>query len=102
MYARIVMAEIDPGRLNEAVQRWHESVAPSAQQQPGFRGARLLIDRGTGKVLSMTQWEAAPDISRSIDWNQGQLAKFAALVLIPPRVEEGYEVVAEVTAPTGD
>jgi heme-degrading monooxygenase HmoA len=69
-------------------------VAPSVQQQKGFKSARLLVQRQTGQVLSMGLWETEADFLATVEWNQEQIAKFASLMAAPP-VVEGYEVAAE-------
>ena len=45
MYARVVSGSIPPEHLDEAIQLWRTTVAPSVQQRKGFRSARLLVDR---------------------------------------------------------
>jgi steroid delta-isomerase-like uncharacterized protein len=94
-YARLVTGQIAPDKLDEAIRLWQESVAPSVKQQKGFKSARLLVERKTGKVASMGLWETEADFQGTVEWNQAQLAKFAGLFTVPPSVE-GYEVVAEV------
>jgi hypothetical protein len=95
MYARVVSGPIAPDKIDEAIQLWRTTVVPSARQQNGFKGARLLVDRKAGKVLSMGLWETQPDVQRSVEWNQGQISAFAGLLSAPPAVEEGYELAAE-------
>jgi len=70
-------------------------VLPSVQQQKGFKGVRLLVDRKNGKVASLGLWEAEADFQATIEWNQGQVGKFAGLFTMPPEVG-GYEVVVAV------
>ena len=95
MYARVVTAQISPGKLEEAIQLWRDAVAPTVKQQKGFKSARLLVERKTGKVTSMGLWETEADLLASVEWNQDQLAKFASLFNAPPSVEH-YEVAGEV------
>jgi heme-degrading monooxygenase HmoA len=95
MYARLVKGQIAPDRLEAAIRLWRESVAPSVRQQKGFKSARLLVERTTGKIASMGLWETEADFQNTVEWNQAQVAKFAGLFSVPPSVE-GYEVVAEV------
>jgi heme-degrading monooxygenase HmoA len=96
VYARVVRGEIPTDRLDEAIRLWQESVGPSAKRQSGFRGARLMVDRNAGKVLSIGLWESEPKVWESVGWNQEQIAKFAALFSGPPTVEEDYELAAEI------
>lgn len=94
MYARLVTGLISPNRMDEAIQLWREEVLPSVQRQAGFRSVRLLVDRKAGKIASMGLWETEADFQSTVDWNQGQVAKFAGLFSAPPEVG-GYEVVVE-------
>jgi heme-degrading monooxygenase HmoA len=95
MYARLVAGSIPPDKLDEAIQLWRDSVLPSVQQQQGFRSVRLLVDRKNGKIASLGLWETEADFQATVEWNQGQVAKFAGLFTTPPDVG-GYEVVVEV------
>ena len=94
MYARLVTGAIAPDKLDEAIRLWQETVAPSVRQQPGFKGARLLVQRKTGKVASMGLWEAEANLQSTVEWNQEQIARFAGFFTAPPNVEH-YELVAE-------
>lgn len=94
MYARLITGLIPADRMDEAIQLWREEVLPSVQRQAGFRSVRLLVDRKAGKIASMGLWEIEADFQETVDWNQGQVAKFAGLFSAPPEVG-GYEVVVE-------
>ena len=95
MYARLVTGTIPPDKLDQAIQLWRDTVLPSVQQQKGFKGVRLLVDRTNGKIASLGLWETEADFQATVAWNQGQVAKFADLFTLPP-VVSGYEVVVEV------
>lgn len=95
VHARLVRGEIPADKIDEAIRLWQESVAPSASRQPGFRGARLLVDRNAGKVVSIGLWDSELELRQSVGWNQGQIARFAALLSGPPEIEESYELAAE-------
>jgi heme-degrading monooxygenase HmoA len=93
MYARVVTAHFEPEKADEIVQMWREFVAPSASQQAGFQGARLFLDRESGEVLSMGLWESRAHFEATVEWNQGQIGQFAAL--ISGTQVRGYDLVAE-------
>ena len=94
MYARLVSGSVPPNRLEDAIQLWRNSVLPSVQQQKGFKSVRLLVDRKNGKIASLGLWETEADFQATVEWNQGQVAKFAGFFSTPPDVG-GYEVVIE-------
>jgi heme-degrading monooxygenase HmoA len=95
LYARLVTGSIASDKLDQAIRLWRDSVAPSVRQQKGFKSARLLVERKTGKIASLGLWETEADVQGTVEWNQGQIAKFAGMFSAPPLVEH-YEVVAEV------
>jgi len=94
-YARIVTATTSPSRVEEAVELWQEVVLPSVQQQRGFKGVRLLVDRTNGKIVSIGLWESEADFLATVAWNEDQIARFTSFLETPP-VVEGYEVVVDI------
>ena len=97
MYARLVSGRLKTEMLDDAIQLWRESVAPSARRITGFHSARLMVDRKTGKVVSLGLWEKEADYRNSANWNSMQLEKFASMFIDPPAVD-GYEVAAETSS----
>ena len=61
MYARVTTLQISPYRLEEAIGVLREQVAPAIQQQKGFKGYWMMVDRGTGKSINITLWEEEAD-----------------------------------------
>lgn len=61
MYARITTTQMSPYRLDEAVSLVRDQLVPAAQQQEGFKGYLMLIDRGTGKNIFITLWQEETD-----------------------------------------
>lgn len=45
MHARVITSQFKPGKTDEAVAVWKDSVAPSLKQTKGFKGAYLVGDR---------------------------------------------------------
>jgi len=97
MHARVVTAQIQPGKMEEAVGIYRDSVVPAAKQQKGFKGALLLTDPNTGKGISIALWETEADMQagEASGYFQEQIAKFAAVFAAPP-VTEHYEVSLQV------
>ena len=97
MHARLVTVQIQPGKIDEAISIYRDTVMPAAKQQKGFKGATLLTDRDTGKGVSVTLWETEADMTatEASGWWQEQIAKFAAALAAPP-VREHYEVSVQV------
>jgi heme-degrading monooxygenase HmoA len=82
-----------PGKMDEAIGIYRDSVAPAAMQQKGCKGVYLLTDRKTGKGISVALWETESDMTagESSGYYQQQLAKFKDIFGAPP-VREAYEV----------
>ncbi len=57
MFARVSTYQGDPGRIDEGLEHARKNIVPRAQQLDGFRGLYYLIDRESGKALSITLWE---------------------------------------------
>ena len=57
MFARVTTTQYSPYRLDEAIHIAREHTLPAAQQQTGFKGYLMLVDRSTGKGITITLWE---------------------------------------------
>jgi quinol monooxygenase YgiN len=93
-HVRMVTAQVKPGKLEEAVEVWRTTIAPSAREQKGFVSARMLVDREANRVRSIGVWESEADFQASVPWTQGHLARFAGLFEAPP-VTDHFDLVAE-------
>jgi hypothetical protein len=94
MFARLTTAETKIARIAKLVKIYEESVVPAAKKQKGYCGAYLLIDRKTGKGVSVTLWDCEGDAlaNEKNRYYQEQLVKFMNILTKPP-IREGYEVV---------
>lgn len=93
MYARMVTGQYQPGKIDEGVQIFLNSILPAARQQPEYKGAMALVDRTTGKAIAIGLRETAADMqaTETSGYLQEQFAKVAPLVVGAPVVEV-YEV----------
>jgi heme-degrading monooxygenase HmoA len=93
MNARVTIVQILPGKMDEAIGIYRDSVVPAARQQKGCQGVYLLTDRNTGKGISISLWDTEADMTtgESSGYYQQQLAKFKDIFGAPP-VREAYEV----------
>ena len=97
MHARVLITQFQPGKMDEAINLYRDSVVPAAKQQQGFKGALLLADRNTGKAISVAMWETEADMKagEASGYLQEQIAKFSAIFAAPPTTER-YEVSLQV------
>ena len=95
MYVRLMTAQVHPGKIEEALRLYHESVGPAIRGQPGFKSALLLIDRNTCKSITLILWESEADLRAGEASNsfQQQIAQVAHVFSSTP-AREVYEVSA--------
>jgi heme-degrading monooxygenase HmoA len=93
MYTRATIVQIRTDKLEEAIAIYRDSVVPAAKQQAGFHDAILLLDRNTGKGISLTFWNTVAEMEagEGSGYYQQQLAKFKDIFTAAP-IREQYEV----------
>ncbi len=96
MHAQVVRVELQPGKIDEAISVFLDSILPAVRDQKGFVSARLLADREDSRVIGTTLWETEADVEAiaTSGFFQEQVAKMASIVSGPPE-REVYEVVVE-------
>jgi heme-degrading monooxygenase HmoA len=94
MWASVTIAHGQPGKEDEALRIYQDSVIPAAKQRPGYRSFMALADRATGKVMTISTWATEADLhaTETSGLYQEQLAKFAPLITAAP-IREFYEVI---------
>ena len=100
MYARILKVQMQPGKVDEALELYQNEVGPAARQQTGFQQLLLLVNRQDSTGISISVWETLDDLaaSEASGYLQEQLAKFTHIFVpdLQP-VRETYEVGAQVS-----
>ena len=93
MYSQLVRFQVQPGKVEEVIATFRDSVLPAARQQKGFKDAYLLVDRSTNKGVGLSLWESEADLAALMEsgFYQEQVAKLAAAFAGPPE-REVYEV----------
>ena len=93
MHTRVVAVQVKPGKTDEVISLWRDSVLPVAKQLQGFKGVLLLANRETNKGMSLTLWETEAD-AKAVETSgvyQQMLAQFTPLFAGQPALEH-YEV----------
>ena len=82
-----------PGKMDEGVAFYRDSILPTLKQQKGFRGLYWLADHKTAKYTVITLWETEDDMvaTETSGLLQEVITKFAEFVAAPPAIER-YEV----------
>jgi hypothetical protein len=97
MFARVVTFEGPAERLAEgAEQRFRSQVLPTLQQQAGFQGALVLLDRANGRLLGLTLWDTAEHLQAAGRAMNPTRDASAAEMGAGPATADDYEVVARV------
>jgi heme-degrading monooxygenase HmoA len=93
MYARMSISPGVPGKSDDVARIHRESVVPACKTQKGFKGLYLLVDRKTGKGITISLWDTEADMTAAekSGFYQQQVAKFKDVVS-GPTVKEHYEV----------
>ena len=96
MHAQVVRVQVQPGKADEAIAIFKDSVTPAARLQKGFKGNYLFVDRSTNKGIGLSLWESEADVAAlaTSGFFQEQIAKFGAVFAGPPE-REVYEVAAQ-------
>jgi heme-degrading monooxygenase HmoA len=93
MYARVTTLEAQPGKAEEIIRIYRDTVVPAAKELQGFKGAWLLTDLNGNRGISITLWETDADLkaSETSGFYQEQVGKFLDLAAAPP-IREAYEI----------
>lgn len=91
MYARVTTVQISPYRLDEAIGIVRDHIVTAAQQQNGFKGYLMLVDRGTGKSLAISLWEQEDDrqvTGTNSDYYREAIGRVVPFLTDAPQVED--------------
>jgi heme-degrading monooxygenase HmoA len=66
MYARMSrIAGLPPERIDEAKQYFEQAELPALEQQDGFKGVVVMVDRDDGRATAITFWESLDNLKAS-------------------------------------
>ena len=113
MHARVTFAQVRSGELHETMGLLGESLYPALKQMKGFKGALMLANPHTEKVIGIALWETEADIPHISDVAVGTtgpgrgtrrffevspLERMAMIPLVGQATREIYEVRVQVEA----
>ena len=67
MFGRIVFVEGADHQVEEAIQGFHDRIAPAAIARPGFAGVALLLDRASARAATVTYFQDRASLEASAD-----------------------------------
>lgn len=92
-HAAVTFAQLPPEKLDEAITIFRDSVMPELRQFKGFKGALLLVNRQTGKSMTIGVYDTEDEV-KAVEHSgeyRRHLAKVAHL-LSTPASRDVYEV----------
>lgn len=95
MQARVSTYAGTPEQTKEAIQNF-EGLTDALRSLDGFEGAYLLVDRGTGKALSVTLWTSEDAARASAEKAKQMRSQAAGGAGMSIESVEGYEVAVQI------
>ena len=65
MFARVSTILGKPEHIEEGIRNYQEQMIPAAKKMTGFKQALFMVDRKTGKMLSITFWDTENNLRAS-------------------------------------
>ncbi len=96
IFARVSTILGKPECIEEGIRNYQEQMIPSAKKMTGFKQALFMVDRKTGKMLSITFWDTQKNLQESAsaaDKLRAQGVQHSGTV--QPPIVEIFEVVAQ-------
>jgi quinol monooxygenase YgiN len=89
MNVRIVTVQFKPGKLDEAIKWYGESVVPDVRAFPGVKALFMLTNPETNKGLSVAMYESEAEMKaqEASGWLQKKMAALVPLMAAPPTTE---------------
>jgi heme-degrading monooxygenase HmoA len=95
MYARMTTAQGAPGKVDEGTRSVREQALPAVQKQPGFKGFYNLVDRTSGKTVTLSLWESEAAMQASAGAVDPFRKQAIAAIGAPTPTVEMYEVTVQ-------
>ena len=95
MHARVNATEWNPEEVDKGIRLTEETIIPSYQEQPGFRGYILLTEPGGTGAMAIPLWETEADMESSAKVAQAMIPKLKGILRAPPETKT-YDVMFHV------
>ncbi len=89
MFARVITYYGRVDRVDAGIRNQREQMLPSGKKMRGFKGAYFLVDRKSGKQMTISLWDTEKDMQASLSAMGSLRAQFAEATgdANPPAVE---------------
>ncbi len=95
MYARVNATEWNPDRVEEGIRITEETIIPSYQKHPGFKGYFLLTEPGGERAMAITMWDTEENMESSAAIARAMIPELRDILRAPPETMN-YEVMFNV------
>ncbi|HEX8919759.1 MAG TPA: hypothetical protein VF898_14745 [Chloroflexota bacterium] len=95
MFAQVITFEETTEAMEEGIRHVEEEVIPALEGAAGLRGY-WLVDRSTGRRLSVMVWESDADMAAGMEAVQAMRARDPERVRPTPSSVQRFEVYAAV------
>ena len=97
MYSRITEFQVKIEKIEQGIELYRKSVVPASKEQKGYVKTLGMIDRLSGKGISLTIWQSEEDALASEKnlYYQKQLIKFLNFLEKPAYTRDFYEIVID-------
>ena len=100
MHVRAISVQIQPGKMQELIDMYNNSVVPAQKTQKGYQGSYLMTDADNNKALAISVWESKDDLlatESSSGYFQEQMVKLGSIFAGSPESIH-YELSSENSA----
>ena len=99
MYARVTSIQLTPDQIDTSRPAMPDEMRQALAREPGFLGSMTLLDRQSGKAMTIGLWESEDAVQASMAGHQARTAAARSALGLeagPEPVVEVYEVVDEI------
>ena len=100
MNARLTIFRAQPGKTDEALKIFRESITPAAKMQRGFKRVYLFTKPNSDQVVWLTFWASEADLktAEASGFFKEQIGKTKDVMIGPP-ITDAYQIAAEDKLP---
>jgi heme-degrading monooxygenase HmoA len=95
MFARVRTTSGVPEKVDDGIRHFRENVVASYKDVAGFKGAYMLVNRQSGKIVGITLWDTEASMQATGRTSEKLRAAGSQVVSGATPAPEEYEVVVQ-------
>lgn len=95
MFARVRITQGDPEKVEDGIRHFRETVVAGYKDAAGFKGAYLLVNRDSGKLMGITVWDSEANLQATAAASERLRAAGTQVVSGTTPSPEVYEIVVQ-------